>query len=143
MRSQYKYIHVQNFSLLAQRIVTPAVMAFGFLRQSSVITNGHAPTQRDLHGWRKCRRIVGNNPCPCRGAVDQAHPWAWPFRHASHVQIRSQRICHLRIQRRCPYNCFLPQHDKGGINTKPRSPQSHVLIFPYSDIGREPWGLRQ
>ena len=28
----------------------------------------------------------------------------------SHVQIRSRRICHLRIQRRCPYNNLLPHN---------------------------------
>ena len=28
----------------------------------------------------------------------------------SHVQIRSRRICHPRIQRRCPYNNLLPHN---------------------------------
>ena len=33
-------------------------------------------------------------------AVDQVHPWTCPYRHAAHVQIRSRRICLIRMTSR-------------------------------------------
>jgi hypothetical protein len=138
MRSQHKYIHVQNFSLLVQKmkyprsflcihalttfvhpanqkktplISRPKIKTWGYPRQSAVLMctrlhdilgklvpdilyllhpcsrpasmqscHGVAYLQSDLHGRRKCKRIVGNNPCLCR----------------------------------YPYHNFLPRHDISG-----------------------------
>jgi hypothetical protein len=68
----------KTFLLRAQEKVTkekgtPAVMAFGFLRQLSVITG--------------------------RAYMTSCHERA--------------QLCVLQS---CPYNCQLPQHDKGGSN---------------------------
>ena len=50
----------------------PANAAFGFTLWK-VRGQGRSRTS-DLQGWRKCKRIVGNNPCLC--FVAPAHPCA-------------------------------------------------------------------
>ncbi len=54
----------------------------------------------DLHGRRKCRRIVGNNPCPARHPSSPSHSRSSAYASISSVtytQARDHEVGHILV----------------------------------------------